>query len=345
MEQISFTSLAADIEMIGYYNGLVIAKNEWGDVFVSERPEEFYFPGELIESKSVTPLSDLFKVMQAIILRYLHVEEEENGTLPPSSYAKQAEENVKNLEQLVREITEEYEVDPEAFLQMAQFSPRFYPYSIRNQILIQNQNPRAVLVGSFEKWKELGYSVKEKEQGIKILVPTPVTLFRESEDTPWKSLSQATYQEKLNVKNNGYETRKITRFKIGTVFDLSQTTCPSSEYPKFFDTQFSSQLHPNIREELLLHPNVQTEIPTAQLELESDILRIMLQTNLGTEVTDLIKSDFAKHCHTYQQYVEENKDTENIPSLLQCFQKANDIYRDNVEKTEPEMQNTLNEKQ
>ena len=115
MEQMSFTSPAADIEMIGYCNGLVIAKNEWGDVFVSERPEEFYFPGELIESESVTPLSDLFKVMQAIILRYLHVEEEKNGTLSPPSYPKQAEENVKNLEQLVHEITEEYEANPETF--------------------------------------------------------------------------------------------------------------------------------------------------------------------------------------------------------------------------------------
>ena len=70
----SFTGPVANIEMIGYLHGFVIAKNEWGDLFVSERPKEFYFPGELIERESLTPLSDLPRMTQAIILRHIHAE-------------------------------------------------------------------------------------------------------------------------------------------------------------------------------------------------------------------------------------------------------------------------------
>ena len=189
------------------------------------------------------------------------------------SYKKQKEEELKILNQQVKEIAETYEKNPDDLAQLVSFSSRFYSYSIRNQILISHQNPGACFCGSFAKWKELGYSVKAKEKGIKILVPTPVTLFRESKDSEWKSLSKATQEEKQNLKNNAYETRKIMHFKIGTVFDISQTTCPAEDYPNIFHMGFSSRQHQEIFEGLISYCEKFMRCPVYLEDMKSISLR------------------------------------------------------------------------
>lgn len=77
METMSFTGLTANAEMVGYCDGFALAKTEWGAILVSERPEEFYFPGQGIESEFFTPLSELPEEKQAKIHAYL--EQQEGG--------------------------------------------------------------------------------------------------------------------------------------------------------------------------------------------------------------------------------------------------------------------------
>lgn len=65
-EEMSFTDAAESYEMVGYVSGYVAAENEWGELFIAERPEEFCFPGEQIESKGMVPISSLPAAQQKI---------------------------------------------------------------------------------------------------------------------------------------------------------------------------------------------------------------------------------------------------------------------------------------
>lgn len=62
--------------MVGYVSGFVVAENEWGEWFVCERPEEFYFPGEMMESGNLIPFSSLSADKQKILTDYFRFEKE-----------------------------------------------------------------------------------------------------------------------------------------------------------------------------------------------------------------------------------------------------------------------------
>ncbi|WP_161980560.1 PBECR4 domain-containing protein [Streptococcus sp. S784/96/1] len=86
---------------------------------------------------------------------------------------------------------------------------KFYNYSPQNIALILAQNPEATVIASYQKWqKDFGRQVQKGEKGLKIRVPMTFTLKDENG------------QPKLDDK--GQEI-VVTRFKLGTVFDVSQT--------------------------------------------------------------------------------------------------------------------------
>lgn len=78
------------------------------------------------------------------------------------------------------------------------FSARFHRYSLSNVLLIQNQYPEASRVAGFHAWKKMGRRVLKGQKGLKIVVPIPVRAKQPSEEDS-------------------------IRFKIGHVFDISQT--------------------------------------------------------------------------------------------------------------------------
>lgn len=76
---------------------------------------------------------------------------------------------------------------------------RFYDYSLGNTILIAMQMPTATHVASFRSWKrDLNRYVRKGERGIEILVP-------------------------ILVKDRDEERRRLVGFRMGHVFDVSQT--------------------------------------------------------------------------------------------------------------------------
>lgn len=81
---------------------------------------------------------------------------------------------------------------------------KFYDYSIQNTLLIQSQNEDARLVASFNSWKSKGRAVRKGERGLKIRVPVPI---KDKED----------------------EEKSFIYFKIGTVFDISQTVAMENQ--------------------------------------------------------------------------------------------------------------------
>ena len=80
---------------------------------------------------------------------------------------------------------------------------RFYDYSLGNTILIAMQMPTATHVASFRSWKrDFNRYVRKGERGIEILVPMLVKDRDEDADE---------------------ERRRLVGFRVGHVFDVSQT--------------------------------------------------------------------------------------------------------------------------
>ena len=151
------------------------------------------------------------------------------------------QEIIEISEQALAQI-EKYSKSPEAMLEYANFLARFHSYSANNMSLIQQQFPGAVAVASFKDWKDKGYSVNKGEKGSKILNYAPVTLFKNAAGET-KQLSYATAEEKKQVKDNTLSSWKVKNFKIGHVFDVSQTNAPIEDLPKIFpNKQFNFQV-------------------------------------------------------------------------------------------------------
>lgn len=147
--------------------------------------------------------------------------------------------DIKNSSQgltaLAREIVNKarnYFISPEKYRELLDFSAKFHNYSFNNTILIMMQNPNASYVGSFKKFRDLGFSVKKGEHGMKIFVPVKIKLIRDGNKL--KKLTCATEEEKMRIAAGELSICEKTYFKPGTVFDISQTTIPQEDLPKFY---------------------------------------------------------------------------------------------------------------
>ena len=83
------------------------------------------------------------------------------------------------------------------------------------------QRPDASNVASFQTWKKIGRQINKGEKGIKVIVPIPYKYEKEVETN--------------QLNGNGErltETKELqgTSFKVGNVFDVSQTS--GKELPK-----------------------------------------------------------------------------------------------------------------
>lgn len=137
---------------------------------------------------------------------------------------KTQEERMKEIEDLTNDMTEKIEsyfVSEEALKEHLAFMSNFYNYSLRNMSLIDKQFMGATAVGSFKFWKDKGVSVKKGEKGIRILVPTPVEYFQRN--GKMVQVRYATPEEKKKIKNKDIKTEKKLFFKVGHVFEYTQT--------------------------------------------------------------------------------------------------------------------------
>ena len=128
--------------------------------------------------------------------------------------------------------------------ELLNFKDKFYKYSLRNMALIRKQFSGAVAVGTFQFWKEHGFHVNRGEKGIEMLVPVAVQSFKNS-DGQVKSVKYATKEEKEKINRGEIEVFSVTRFKIGHVFDVSQTNAKASDLPKLFPNRWLDGDVPN----------------------------------------------------------------------------------------------------
>lgn len=155
---------------------------------------------------------------------------------------KSKEEKKLEIETLIKNAEdkiENYCKTPQEIKELVDFMSRFYNYSLRNSVLINEQFNGAIAVGSFAFWKEKGFQVKKGEKGIKILVPTNLGDRFENEKGEVVLYSKATNLEKEKAKKG--ELKFIegrTVFKQGYVFDISQTNAKNTDLPKIFPNRW-----------------------------------------------------------------------------------------------------------
>lgn len=116
----------------------------------------------------------------------------------------------------------------------------FNNYSFNNHCLIWLQKTNARYVASFQTLSKMGYKINEGETGIKILFPVFLKMVKvdisdnEYEIKPLYLLSEDELK-KLKDKNDqsvSLYKEKISHFKVGNVFDVSQTNMPLEEIDK-----------------------------------------------------------------------------------------------------------------
>lgn len=193
-----------------------------------------------------------------------------NNNYDKSEWIKEQQQKSKELANQITAIAQQWQQNPEEITEFLKFKSQFHNYSAGNSILIYAQNPHALFCGSFQKFKELGYSVKRGEQGIKIFVPVVVTLYRANAEEEWQKISEAPPADREKIKNKEYETRRVRHYKIGTVFDISQTNCPVEDYPKIFQrVGYNSEQHAQLFNALAAYSNDVLNCPVIVRDIKS----------------------------------------------------------------------------
>ena len=130
---------------------------------------------------------------------------------------KQLKEISERLEQGVKEI-----FTSERYTEYLNTMSKFHNYSFNNTLLITMQKPEATLVAGYQAWqKKFNRHVKRGEKGIQIIAPAPT---REKQEI--EKIDPVT-KEPVIGDDGQPETEivemVIPRFRITTVFDVSQT--------------------------------------------------------------------------------------------------------------------------
>lgn len=198
-----------------------------------------------------------------IIYKQLKVNEFANKQLEQNQSLKSTED----LTNRVKELAKSFKQNPEQITEVLKFHSRFYQYSVRNNMLIYSQNPGATFTDSYKGFQKQGYNVKKGEHGMKILVPVKATYLKDGKD--WVQLFKANNELKQAYKENKIETKTVQRFKVGTVFDISQTDCPVEDYPKFYHMGYKSTEHRIIYEGIKKFSEDYLHCPLEDLDMKS----------------------------------------------------------------------------
>lgn len=133
-----------------------------------------------------------------------------------------ANKDTKALAEHLKEGMKNY-LDSEQFRSFLDTMSKFHNYSLNNVHLLKMQNPNVSHVASFNKWKtDFERTVKKGSKALKIWVPYQV-----------KTKISANQNElSFSPSENEMEEKEVTvtRFKLGNVFDVSQTE--GKELPK-----------------------------------------------------------------------------------------------------------------
>ena len=133
-----------------------------------------------------------------------------------------ANKDTKALAEHLKEGMKNY-LDSEQFKSFLDTMSKFHNYSLNNIHFLKMQNPNVSQVASFNKWKtDFERTVKKGSKALKIWVPYQV---KTKISTNQNELSFSPSENEIEEKEV-----TVTRFKLGNVFDVSQTE--GKELPK-----------------------------------------------------------------------------------------------------------------
>lgn len=147
------------------------------------------------------------------------------------------EEKRKQIDELTDKMNESvkmYQNDPKDEIELLKSLSKFKNYSVRNTILAKAQYQGAYSVASYKDFQKIGYQVQKGEKSIFILAPKFDTMFKDKSNK-YKSVKYATKEQKADIKSGKIKTenRLLNYLKV-PVFDITQTDCPSEDYPKLY---------------------------------------------------------------------------------------------------------------
>ena len=133
-----------------------------------------------------------------------------------------ANKDTKALAEHLKEGMKNY-LDSEQFKSFLDTMSKFHNYSLNNIHLLKMQNPNVSHVASFNKWKtDFERTVKKGSKALKIWVPYQVKTKISANQNELSFSPSETEMEEKEVT--------VNRFKLGNVFDVSQTE--GKELPK-----------------------------------------------------------------------------------------------------------------
>lgn len=144
------------------------------------------------------------------------------------------EDKIKKLTDSMNEAIKNYQIDPKDEIELLKSLARFKNYSAKNTLLVKAQYKGAYGIASYKEFQILGYQVQKGEKSLSILAPSMQNLFKDEKGTS-KLLNYATKEQREKIKNGVLEKfDKMTKFIPVSVFDITQTDCPSEDYPKLY---------------------------------------------------------------------------------------------------------------
>lgn len=114
--------------------------------------------------------------------------------------------------------------DSDTFRRFLDAQARFHRYSWGNVLLILDQRPDATRIASFRTWLSLGRPVRKGERGIRIFVPVWPRKPRDAEEKLDDSEQERNREQPRPLTRTN--DRRPVSFKLGSVFDISQTDGP-----------------------------------------------------------------------------------------------------------------------
>lgn len=117
-----------------------------------------------------------------------------------------------------------------------------YDYSLNNMLLIMLQNPEATTVASYTHWKQVNRQVEKGQQGIKILCPMKYKY--ELEEPVMDVLTNRPLTDSSGNIITEKKAYDGIRFKVGHVFDISQTA--QIEGKEVIELEYVKNLQGNI---------------------------------------------------------------------------------------------------
>ncbi|MBZ2406661.1 ImmA/IrrE family metallo-endopeptidase [Liquorilactobacillus hordei] len=203
-------------------------------------------------------------------------------------YAEKKKQEYEKLQKEMLGKIKQTTNDPAKTLEMIKFMNNFHQYSSHNRDMIFAQREGALAVGSFKYFKSEGYHIKKGEKAIKVLVPKKITLFRRNENgkESIQSLSTATASEKKQIAEGKIKTFNRTSFKLGSVFDVTQTDMPKEKYPEYYPNR---------------HNDFKIDDPEKAKELKETLKQVAKDFNIETGQSSLTQN--AKGMYMPQQNV------------------------------------------